>query len=356
MITKQYRYVLEPYAGPKSRHACPKCGKSRVFVLYIDTATKQPIHETVGRCNREANCGYHLKPSEFLAENTIPTHGIIPLHSMSLRVAAQGRNDAIGRRHHFVSTEPYTIINYQHFTPTLPGFESDNCFLQYLANLFGRERAEKAFMDYFIGTSKHWPGATIFWQIDKDANIRTGKIMLYDINSGRRVKQPFNHITWVHKVLDLQDFRLKQCFFGEHILYTYPKRTVAIVESEKTAVIASICYPKYTWLAAGSLTNLNADKCKVLRTCSNIILYPDIKGYEKWKQKAMELLPLKVSVSDLLEKSADEGQRANGYDLADYLVSNYNRPSERHCGKDARHEQTQAVTKLRGCYISSSAS
>lgn len=38
-------------------------------------------------------------------------------------------------------------------------------------------------MRYRIGTSNHWPNATIFWQIDQQQKVHTGKIMLYDYHT-----------------------------------------------------------------------------------------------------------------------------------------------------------------------------
>lgn len=90
-------------------------------------------------------------------------------------------------------------------------------------------------MRYRIGTSNHWPNATIFWQIDQQQKVHTGKIMLYDYHTGHRVKDPFNHIAWVHKsenTKNTKNFHLKQCLFGLHLLRPDTK-IVAIVEAEK---------------------------------------------------------------------------------------------------------------------------
>ncbi len=87
-------------------------------------------------------------------------------------------------------------------------------------------------MRYRIGTSNHWPNATIFWQIDQQQKVHTGKIMLYDYHTGHRVKDPFNHIAWVHKSENTKNFHLKQCLFGLHLLRPDTK-IVAIVEPEK---------------------------------------------------------------------------------------------------------------------------
>jgi hypothetical protein len=175
---------------------------------------------------------------------------------------------------------------------------------------------------YFIGTSKHWPGSTIFWQIGSDKKIRTGKVMLYDTITGKRIKEPFNHIQWVHKLINQPEFELKQCLFGEHLLIDRLK-PLAIVESEKTAIISSVYLPQFIWLAVGSLTNLNFEKCLSLAG-RKVVLYPDLNGFDKWTAKAKELnerIPgSQFKVSSLLERSATEAERAKGLDLADYLI------------------------------------
>jgi hypothetical protein len=123
----------------------------------------------------------------------------------------------------------------------------------------------------------------------------------------------------------MSEFELRQCLFGEHLLQDKTK-PVAIVESEKTAIIASVYLPQFVWVAVGSLTNLNAEKCQVLdgRT---VALFPDLNGFddlngfEKWSNKAKELSHLAIfTVSDLLERKATEAERKQGFDLADYLI------------------------------------
>ncbi len=143
--------------------------------------------------------------------------------------------------------------------------------------------------------------------------------MLYNPTTGKRVKEPFNHINWVHKVKETPEFVLKQCSFGEHLLIDKSK-TVAIVESEKTAIIASIYLPQFIWVAVGSLSNLNADKCQILKG-RKVVLFPDLNGFDKWRNKAKELSHLaSFAVSDLLERKATEAERKQGLDIADYLL------------------------------------
>ena len=61
-------------------------------------------------------------------------------------------------------------------------------------------------------------------------------------------------VTWVHSELKLPDFKLRQCFFGEHLLTDKTTtKTIAIVESEKTAIIAIHFIPDFIWLATGGM-------------------------------------------------------------------------------------------------------
>ena len=78
--------------------------------------------------------------------------------------------------------------------------------------------------------------------------------------------------------------------------------------------------PQFIWLAVGSLSNLNTEKCSILKG-RIVTLFPDLNGFDKWSSKAKELLHLATfTVSDLLERKATESERKQGFDLADYLI------------------------------------
>ena len=47
---------------------CPACGR-KTFKPYIDNADGSIVDESVGRCNREINCAYHLPPREYFAQH-----------------------------------------------------------------------------------------------------------------------------------------------------------------------------------------------------------------------------------------------------------------------------------------------
>jgi hypothetical protein len=201
---------------------------------------------------------------------------------------------------------------------SLQNYDANN-FIIYLNSLFGKEITNGLISKYFIGTSKHWNNANVFWQIDTKGKIRTGKIMVYNATIGKRIQKPYNLINWVHSLLKMPEYNLAQCLFGEHLLKDKIK-TIAIAESEKTAIIASVYLPQFIWLAAGSLTNLTIDKCKILEG-RNVVLYPDLKAFDKWSIRAKELSHIaKFTISDLLELNATEIDKKEGFDLADYLI------------------------------------
>jgi hypothetical protein len=302
---KEHKYILEPYKGMNTRHRCPSCQqRDKTFSLYIDTETGKHLHPTVGRCNRESNCGHHYTPKQYFQDNNISFDTLQP--------------KAYKPRPLTFQLKPVSFIPVEIFESSLKAHET-NHFVQFLINLFGVEVASQLVSRYFIATSKHWNGATVFWQIDTQGKVRTGKIMLYSPATGKRVKSLETPVYWVHKALKQPEFELRQCLFGEHLLIDKTK-PVAIVESEKTAVIASVYLPQFIWVAVGSLTNLNAEKCSIIKG-RTVILFPDLNGFVKWSSKAKELSQLATfTVSDLLERKASEAERKQGFDLADYLI------------------------------------
>lgn len=304
----EHKYTLEPYKGFNTRHTCPACKQTRCFVFYIDTETGQPLAPSVGKCNHESNCGYHYKPKQYFQDNHISIDTTQAKAYNKPKPAAPPR------------PKLFSVIPDEMVTASLQQqFYQVNNFVQFLTGLFGVEITEQLVCTYFVGTSKHWPGASIFWQIDGKAKARTGKIMLYSPLTGKRVKEPFDHITWVHSALKLPDYELQQCLFGEHLLRDKTK-PVAIVESEKTAIIASVYLPQFIWLATGGKQGLNAEKCRILAGRTGV-LFPDLKMFDAWNSKVKEISNLaRFKVSDLLELKAPEAERTAGLDLADYLL------------------------------------
>lgn len=314
--------------APK-KFLCPSCNK-KTFVRYYDFAKNEYLPDHFGRCDRENNCSYHLAPDKDYFRGTgdiyKPSY-VIPKPKQAKEV----KPDLID----------VDLVN-QTFLTTID--THNNYFVHFLSNHFGEKVALRMVNKYRIATSKHWQGANIFWQVDINENIRTGKIMLYNPQTCKRVKQPYNHVTWVHSELlkkhnlenfkqIIKSFNLVQCFFGEHLLNTelYPEhsgRVIAIVESAKTAIIADEClkHLDYIWLSAEGSTGLQLEKCKVLKK-REVILFPDLdskdENFAKWTARGEEIAKqyrAKVEVSRALYGVATSEEKANGLDLGDYLL------------------------------------
>ena len=308
----EYQYSLEKYSGSASRHECPRCRDKHSFVLYVD-ASGQPLDERVGRCNHEDGCGYHYTPKEFFIDNPSRQERIHQRTATPGRTA--GRTATPGLKQQEPDYLPFSYVEKS------ASFNSD--FVHFLCGILSEAEIERAVEDYAIGATKG--GDVIFWQIDMNGRVRTGKIMKYDKDTGHRCKA-VGGITWVHSVLikqgRLKDFNLRQCLFGEHLLKVYPNRPVALVESEKSALIGAAIFHKYTWMACGGKSNLNADKMRVLRG-KQVVLFPDTGGgYEDWCRRAkdIEAVGCRVSVSDILERHATDEEKAKGIDIADWLI------------------------------------
>ncbi len=160
----------------------------------------------------------------------------------------------------------------------------------------------------------------MFWQLDRYGHVHGGKIMQYNPTNGKRVKEPFNHITWVHTAMGLTDYNLKQCLFGEHLLRDYPDMTVAVVESEKTAIIASGVFGDCITVACGGCGNLTNALCEPLRG-RDVVLFPDNGKLAEWSEKGSKMRHLfgRLFIADIMEREAMNV----GDDIGDLIVQRY---------------------------------
>jgi hypothetical protein len=65
-MNTDYKYQL----AKRGKAICPTCER-KTFVLYIDNSTGNPLHSTVGKCDRADNCGHHYTPKQYFQDNNI---------------------------------------------------------------------------------------------------------------------------------------------------------------------------------------------------------------------------------------------------------------------------------------------
>ena len=234
----------------------------------------------------------------------------------------------------------------------------ENTLVAWLRNGIGwdycqRQRIGKVLEAYHIGTNRR-NGMTIFWQIDEQQRVRTGKMMLYR-QDGHRDRDTRYNFDWVHSALsrhwdderhemtydppypfpDIFDPSKQepiQTLFGMHLLNAYGQTgQVNIVESEKTAIIMAIAYGNHSgdvWMACGGIEMLNRERlAPIIKQHRRIVLYPDRDGIDRWRAKGENLHydRLHINVEPVLKWWRDgDGEKA---DVADVVVRIINEAS-----------------------------
>lgn len=325
-MMKEYQYSLDKRNGRNFIHTCPKCGK-RKFRRYVDNHSMEYLAEEVGKCNRLIKCGYHKPPKEYFhdhPEKREKEHKVAYRHNSANTTSKVNEKEI-----------EYDTIDNKYVQMSIENSLHINTFTKWLYNLIGNnpnygvEIIKEVIEKYHLGGSHRINGAVVFWQIDYNNQVRTGKIMLYNQQTGKRIKDESRpKINWIHYYLKKEhilkeDYKLKQCFYGEQLLKENPNAIVAVFESEKTAIIASILFPTLVCIASGGLGGLNVQKCKVLAN-RHIIFFPDLGCLQQWKEKvqsiAKQIFFASYSINSILEDNATEEEKANGLDLCDYII------------------------------------
>lgn len=196
-----------------------------------------------------------------------------------------------------------------------------------LQRTFPQSRVTNAVQRYLIGFSSFVTGtmgdALIFWQLNEKKKIINAKRIHYRADGHRDKKMP--------PLVMYPDN--PQCLFGLHLLQDAdPDQPVAIVESEKSALIMSMVRPDFLWMACGSLNNFNQSFLEPLRE-RLIIGFPDVDikrdkqsqvstSCAMWQNVAKELRRQgwRIIIDTTLEKSVNTAQRMDKIDVADIAL------------------------------------
>lgn len=326
-----YKYILEPSGNGRKYHPCPHCGAYK-FTYYIDRDTGKPLADHVGRCERINSCGYHYPPREYFRNLNSKNKIEMKEEQLAKEITSVVKEERVDRR--YPKSTDY----------------ANNALFCFLVTVFGKQKVLVAFQKYDVRTSmlfrKNDKYGAAFIMRAIDSLIRQVKEMAYDPNTGKRVKEGqdvflLDYYNRCYKIdtsnfricsagknlMKDYDFKNKLCFFGEHLLAGGVNKPIAIVESEKTAIICDICMPDYIWLATGGKNGCKwttEEVFQVLKDANQpITLFPDLNATEDWIAKAEKLLAagLDVSIYDLEEQEGiTEEDKAKGLDIGDYLI------------------------------------
>lgn len=377
MTTTQTRYYL-PKKAIKSD--CPQCGPRhrKTFSRFVDRQTNEVLPESFGRCDRESNCGYYQNPyhkgpsgisyaDEIYQQNQLP-----PIPKKWFRMAGKWKRNGCTResmvsgfQEALVGATPDEAERIAKFIFDKPirkadpppppvyslpdevltkslGHYDQNQLARFLSGRFGYEVAAQLLQRFRVGTSARWPGASVFWLVDEQNRVRGGQIALYD-QTGHKVKYTDKEgnrrvcitsvraaLKWKYRDVTPPEWLLAfpddaetwPVVFGLPQLQTAPvDMPVAIVEGPKTAIVASHLLPGFVWLAVGGKSYLKPERLAGLQG-RKLMLYPDLNAFDDWQKRADRLQAegFAVTVSDVLEQLATDEDKANGLDLADFLL------------------------------------
>ncbi len=191
----------------------------------------------------------------------------------------------------------------------------------FLCRPFRADEVNRAFQLYRVGATREFgniPGmmGTAFPYIDRSGRCVDVKLMAYD-TTGHRRKNGYS-ANWYLAKRKMNDRRAAWPLFGEHLLNLNPSTPVGVVESEKTALIASIALPGYLWVATGSKQNLNPERCRALKGRA-VFLFPDADGVEEWNRRGLELVKAGFSIHFCNEIITDNALNP-GDDIADIIL------------------------------------
>ena len=202
-----------------------------------------------------------------------------------------------------------------------------NQLIDLLLRLLPQSSVMDAVQRYYIGFNAFETGkpgdALIFWQMDEEKRIINAKRIHYRAD-GHRDKNVPPIVMYPGN---------PQCLFGQHLLAdAHPEQPIAIVESEKSALVMSIVKPEFLWMACGSLNNFNEDFLKPLRR-RLIMGFPDVDikrdklsgvsvSCAMWRKtaKQLRLKGWRIVVDDHLEKTVNSAHRMDKIDVADVAL------------------------------------
>lgn len=136
--------------------------------------------------------------------------------------------------------------------------------------------------------------ATSFPSIDDAGNVHAVKIIPYPATDHHRIKEAQPDKATLYWFKPEQN---PGAYFGTHLLPLHPDKPVAVVESEKSAIIGSLFAPEYVWLATAGATNLNAKHPGLKALEGRILhLFPDADKLKEWRSAADDLRAAGFSV------------------------------------------------------------
>lgn len=290
-----YLYDLDKSS---KKYICPQCNQ-KSFVAYVYRASNEVVDvKKYGRCDRESKCGAHLNP--YQDKNFAPIN-IIPKPPIEKEIFPIFPEERLLQR---LSNNRTDQDNFYAFCKSLT--ISDDHLKKW--NICS-DNNKTAFVFKNIANQP----VNVKWFLFLPDGRRDRNFNSFSLKQPKK-SDPINGKQVIKKY--------QLCLFGEHLLDPLKDRTACVVESEKTAVLASFFYPQFDWVACGSSnglsdgTNETSDKLtplfgrKVYWICD-----ADKAGRSNSSINNLKKYEINHYVIDLFP------ERKDGFDLADAIIA-----------------------------------
>lgn len=295
-MNKNSKFTLAHYREMKQNgwnRICPQCGQKSLSP-YIDRYKGTPVDDkTCGKCSHEHKCGYHQPPREWFAEHRPQYTERLPKEEFKAMCMQRRREEEEAKRLYLQREaerkarmlDPFRMEQHPDAQAYIDRMgelceqsqSTDNDLARWLCTQFDKDKVDEVLRFYRTGSTRD--GWIVYWQIDIRERVHAGKLMPYG-SDGHRIKS--KNANWAHAKDGIEQLA-EQCLFGEHRLMGW-EDTIALVESEKTALIMAIKFPNILWLATGGKQNFKHEVLWPL--CGhNVFVLPDADAIDEWAEK-----------------------------------------------------------------------
>jgi len=282
------------------------------------------LPEEFGRCDREIKCKHANYPDYQWFKLNRP-HILKSKNAIKMEANSNKKMVFFDKK------------TYEKFTALERFSECD--FVQFLKKFYDKKQIAEAIKKYRLGAivNGRYKGAILFPYFNFQENLNAVQVVMYNRENGNRIKEPGNqnfldNLLMEHYRNDAPEWLKKykenetkiNCFFGEHLIKKGDK--IAIVEAPKTAVIASMEHPNFTWIASFNMSAMNSKKLEVFKKLGidKIYIFPDCGGETLWRRN-VEFFTLNYPISfefpHKWKKDLTPEQIADGGDLADAIIN-----------------------------------
>jgi hypothetical protein len=287
----QFKYGLD---SSSKKNTCPQC-KQKSFVVYLDNETKAPVDVyQFGRCDRENTCGYHRGPWEDPEHAKQARENFVPKPD-PIEVQIFPSDEVVGR---MVNRTRTCVSPFHKFCNQL------TISNEHLVRFGVYSDEDKT---VFVFRNSEGRVVNLKWFKYKEDGHRDKEFNAYSLKNPPHTPPVDGTPERVEK--------FKICLFGEHLLDPSKQKKVIVVESEKTAAIASFFYKDFDWVSCASNNGLTDEKIRALH--NRFVIWLCDSDAAGRKNKSIDRAAAYIEEFYLVDLFPEHN---DGYDIADAIM------------------------------------